>query len=354
LRYRDRRIQFPGAQCVTLDRASLKYFRETEYVVCEKTDGERQMLMETNSMMYFLDRKNMAYRVGLNSSSDTTTLLDGELVVDAVEDGSQRILFLIFDVMVFRGRDVTKYALKERLEFGLQYVRESSSSHNMSTKLRQQFPLHFAVKDFYDFKLNKSCSTGKEDLKKVLTQMKYPHASDGFIFTPKNHPYGASTCKYLLKWKPAELNTVDFLVKVKHNNTNVEVDDDNAFLSSNLSLWVLRKSDDSLVEWRGEANKLVTTRGELKALLLNQNHNHQNQKHQNQSLNSDTNYLKSLNGSVWECLYMRSNERTGWVLHRRREDKDTPNADYTVDRVVKSILDPVTVEDILTALDHGS
>lgn len=43
------------------------------------------------------------------------------------------------------------------------------------------------------------------------------HENDGLVFTPVQVPYKPGTCSKLLKWKPPELNTVDFKLHVQTN-----------------------------------------------------------------------------------------------------------------------------------------
>ena len=43
------------------------------------------------------------------------------------------------------------------------------------------------------------------------------HGNDGLIFTPVKHPYVCGACENLLKWKPANKNTVDFKIQVNWN-----------------------------------------------------------------------------------------------------------------------------------------
>ncbi len=41
-----------------------------------------------------------------------------------------------------------------------------------------------------------------------------PHHTDGFIFAPVRQPYVAGRQDNLLKWKPMEMNSIDFLLRV--------------------------------------------------------------------------------------------------------------------------------------------
>ena len=44
---------------------------------------------------------------------------------------------------------------------------------------------------------------------------KLSHGNDGIIFTPARDPYRAYTCPSLLKWKPANMNSIDFRLQRK-------------------------------------------------------------------------------------------------------------------------------------------
>lgn len=50
----------------------------------------------------------------------------------------------------------------------------------------------------------------------LLENNKLEHDNDGLIFTIDEVPYYPGTCEQILKWKPIELNSIDFvLVKIE-------------------------------------------------------------------------------------------------------------------------------------------
>ena len=52
---------------------------------------------------------------------------------------------------------------------------------------------------------------------KLLQANKLEHDNDGLIFTVDDCPYYPGTCDQILKWKPIELNSIDFkLEKTTH------------------------------------------------------------------------------------------------------------------------------------------
>lgn len=61
------------------------------------------------------------------------------------------------------------------------------------------------MKDMFDIK----------DVKGIFECIipKLQHMNDGLIFTMNKAPYYPGTCFEILKWKPANLNTVDFEIK---------------------------------------------------------------------------------------------------------------------------------------------
>jgi len=67
-------------------------------------------------------------------------------------------------------------------------------------------PFGIRAKTFWDV------ADTKMVLEKFIPQL--THENDGLIFSPNADPYLPGQCNELLKWKPADLNTVDFRLSI--------------------------------------------------------------------------------------------------------------------------------------------
>jgi hypothetical protein len=102
---------FPGSQPVSLNRANLNNLRQEPYMVCEKTDGTRYLLLARPDGAFFIDRKNSVRRLPPLAfplpddprGSHLNTLMDGELVVDIIDqpDGCSAKLYIYYLVFFF-------------------------------------------------------------------------------------------------------------------------------------------------------------------------------------------------------------------------------------------------------------
>lgn len=63
-----------------------------------------------------------------------------------------------------------------------------------------------------------------------------PHGNDGLIFTKNSIPYVSGTNENIVKWKPPEKNTIDFLICP---NKKIQITDPNYGL---LELYVMENS----------------------------------------------------------------------------------------------------------------
>lgn len=68
-------------------------------------------------------------------------------------------------------------------------------------------PFSVRNKDFWDIRT--SARLLGEKFSRSLA-----HEPDGLIFQPSQQPYTAGVCSDVFKWKPHELNSVDFRLKI--------------------------------------------------------------------------------------------------------------------------------------------
>lgn len=174
---------FPGPQPISIERRHFKVLKSQPYVVCEKTDGVRHMLVcfeapDGKKICALVDRAFHLTFTTLTVPRDT--ILDGELM-----DG----VYHVYDAVRIKGEDLRKKTLTERL----------AKATAVTKMILKQPKLQVKVKDMVP-------------LSKVGT-LKLSEKSDGLIFTPVEEPIRIGTHETLFKWKPRQLITIDFLVK---------------------------------------------------------------------------------------------------------------------------------------------
>lgn len=291
---------FPGSQPVSLDRRNIELLSHNPYRVTWKADGTRYlMLILKEREVYFLDRDNSVFvcdkfffpRRKNPDEHICDTLVDGELVID--KDGDQRHpRFLIYDIIKFEGQEVGKTDLDRRM---LCIDKELIKPRNVgiqSGKIdKSQEPFSIRKKDFFPV----------EQVVKVLDELipKMPHETDGLVLQPLNDPYIPGTCNVVLKWKPPDLNSVDFLLNI-----------------------VTLKNVGCLPEKIGYL--YVTGYDQPFASI---------------KLNAE---LKHYDKRIIECTW----DGKQWKFLRIREDKSFPNHLKTATSVCESIKNPVTKENL--------
>lgn len=179
---------FPGPQPVSIERRHFACLRQQPYVVCEKTDGTRYLLVsDADKKVALVNRAFKVSHVALNLPRGT--ILDGELVT--CRDG--RPLFVIHDAVLVRDENVTQLPLTGRLDKARAVIR--------SIVRTAKSPFGLAVKTMV--RLEKFDTLATE----------FPYETDGLVFTPVNEPVRSGTHETMFKWKPRDRITIDFLVK---------------------------------------------------------------------------------------------------------------------------------------------
>jgi mRNA guanylyltransferase len=341
---------FPGAQPVSFSAKHFDELKREDYYVCEKTDGVRYLLWMTDdsgrAIYYLIDRKNDYYFVdGLffphhadPQQAHNYTILDGELVEDRYPDGRTVIKFFVFDCLVLDKTVLMERPLDKRLAYFQQNV---LAPYKKLLKAHPNQSMPFTL----DGK-NNEFSYGLEKMfKETIPQVKELHGNDGLIFTCRQSAYCPGTDPHILKWKPPEENTVDFLLHISWSRISPDpsdpdqtpIEDYNA-MPEDLGLYV-NYGGNGQYERHGT---LFLLPGEWENFKAKQ---------------------RPLQDSIVECYLEQLQPQTNggvnghsdnqngltkrWRFHRFRDDKDDANFIVTYESVIDSIEDHVTEEDLL-------
>ena len=214
-------LTFPGAQPVSFARHHLQQLQQHDYFMCEKTDGIRCLLFltqifidgEPREAQFLIDRKNDYYYIPGDSihipmpddlfKYHGPTLLDGELVRQTFKDGSERLAYLIFDLLAIDNEDVTSKQFDKRL------ARVQDRVIKPYRNFAKQYPDDVAHQPFQIEMKKMEFSYGMEMMFRDKIP-NLPHGNDGLIFTRTGTPYMSGTDQNILKWKPPHENTIDF------------------------------------------------------------------------------------------------------------------------------------------------
>ncbi|KAF3093392.1 Dcp1p-Dcp2p decapping enzyme complex alpha subunit [Orbilia oligospora] len=222
-------LSFPGAQPVSFAKKHLNELHHEDYYVCEKSDGIRCLLYCTHGdsqdseAYYLIDRKNDYYYVsGLHyprnpppdskeidwGSFHTQTVIDGELVIDVKKDGRKVLKFLVFDCLVLDGQLLVQRSLDKRLGyFRSNFFKPYEALCKAFPDEMQYFPFYLQFKNMeFSYALPKMFD-------QVLPNLE--HGNDGLIFTAVNADYRFGTDEKILKWKPADENSIDFRMNLR-------------------------------------------------------------------------------------------------------------------------------------------
>ncbi|TNV72920.1 hypothetical protein FGO68_gene2376 [Halteria grandinella] len=212
---------FPGAQPISFQQQHVFDIQQSDFIVCEKSDGQRYLLVETMnpSGFFLINRKNQMTQVSPKHSTFFSTesgkflimnIFDGELLMDR---GSKTPVLLIFDALFVRGqKSVMHLPFTQRLTLAATEVRSRFRRIQIADSLigaQKQNPhaeIEIYMKDMFR----------AADVPLIFTHImpKLIHENDGLILTMNQCPYYPGTCPQILKWKPQELNTIDFQLRL--------------------------------------------------------------------------------------------------------------------------------------------
>lgn len=182
--------RFPGPQPVSIERRHFCLLKRQPYLVCEKTDGVRHLLVSTpEGTVALVNRAFHVEQVKIRIPKDT--LLDGELV----KAKSGKVLFMVYDAVRVKGEDLMRAPLDQRLEKARAVMKGIIKTASA--------PFEVRVKTMTDLK----------DFKSFPDLNSFEYETDGLVFTPVQEPIRMGTHETMFKWKPRERITIDFCLQ---------------------------------------------------------------------------------------------------------------------------------------------
>lgn len=307
-RRRAQDLRFQGAVPCSIMRSDLDLLRRDHYVAFEKTDGTRYLMLCTvlnNSVPFcvLIDRQWVARIVRLQFDPEVyerTTLFDGELVQN---QQTGRWTFLIFDLVSSGYASSSRDNYVKRMKVAQQIVRGSLRRDSMNDAFDLQVKRYEHLDDM-------------ERLRSAEREYKgFP--TDGYIFMPVTRHVHPFRNRQILKWKELNNNTIDLELRYGADRR--------------LEYWL--KDTDNRPKFF-EHVPLDNTISFEHSQLMQQ----------------CAERVRAGRHVIVECAY--DEQRSLWVMTKERPDKQTPNAEYTVQRTLENIRENITKEELFHVIDN--
>lgn len=274
---------FPGSQPISIEYRHFDILKSSPYVVCEKTDGVRFMMLaflfDNKKKTIFVNRALEMFDCPLNFRKLVYdgTIVEGEMYGDT---------FMMYDMLMSCGKIIGDQDFLTRLDH-----MEKFKKMLMSLKYD---PVKLALKTFH------LMSDFEEFMDKYLPTVQ--QEIDGLIFTPINDTVKTGTHETMFKWKPRDKNTIDFQLKRRGD------------------VWRLH------VQERGKLVFESELRDEWVPLKARE-------------------WLKE--DAIIECQYMFQDSPMWWKPVALRSDKTFPNSRRTFYRTLVNIREDIAMVDFL-------
>jgi len=226
-----------------LDTASNVPNIRQHYTVTDKADGERKLLfIDPNGKIYLISTNMDVQFTGTLSKNKEcwNTLIDGEHIL---YDKHKKFInmYAAFDIYYINGTDIRSKGFipttsdEVANNYRLPLLESVVGKINAVSIVKESapIPLNITKKRFY---LGSDTQSIFQGCTFILTKEHdglFEYETDGLIFTPANFGVASNTVgeyikplkmtwEHSFKWKPAQFNTIDFLVSVKKNEDGSE------------------------------------------------------------------------------------------------------------------------------------
>jgi hypothetical protein len=286
---------FPGPQPISIEYKHFPILKKGNYVVCEKTDGQRYMMVaimfEGKKKCVFVNRAFDMFEVPINLKKNVYdgTILDGELYENTL---------MVYDAVRVAGKSVWDLDLLQRLGFALSVIQPVI--YMKMDKYRLKLKTFYAMDKFREF-LDEHLPTVNQE-------------TDGLVFTPVNEPVRIGTHETMFKWKPQQKNTVDFLMKKEPTR-------EMPGLKPGPLAWRLYVQEKGKLYFESE-------------IPLNRI--------------ADEPWFED--GAIVECMYITWDEPMWWKPIKRRRDKTYPNNRRTFYRTIVNIKENIQMKEFLDCI----
>lgn len=197
-------LQFPAPQPVSIEKKDFVKLQKFKYYTSLKLDGVRFLLYfikdrNNTNQCILVNRALNFYTINIAAEQNifNGTLLDGEVIFN--KEGNSWD-FIVHDALILCGNKINKLSHSTRLS-DTRCCLESFIINNDDSNPNT---LNIKVKDFYPF----------EKFDEFITDVyDKSNNNDGIIFMPENLPVISGTQYSMLKWKPKNKHTFDFLIK---------------------------------------------------------------------------------------------------------------------------------------------
>lgn len=373
-------VGLPIMNVVSFEKENINMITKN-YTITDKLDGERYYIYVKNGNIYLISNNIKVKKINekINLVNVENTILDGEYIYDKI---NKKYILYIFDIIYYKGEDVRKKDLNNRFNILLdtinnmyditnkkiQYKQKGDNDINIKeyieneidnyidvkNKLLNKCTNHLIINKFFIFPLD--INNSEIYLYSVIIWQYYNKKNqlklDGIVYTPINQIYSSNVHDVknkIYKWKPKDLNSIDFYIKFEKNQNGqmvyiydkTEIDNDDKYIICNLYVSKKGKNNQYPILFQREkdnhiAHILVNNKGLPKDI-------------ENNIIEENSVIEMSYDGNI-------SDKFKRWIPLRTRYDKTDVinkykikygNNEITANKVFNSIIECVDYDDIL-------